>query len=138
LAYYQRRILEVLVKTDGASFGQIADALHKQSMNIGKSNLNYHLKTLTRDKEIVQARREGRNTIYYVEVGEREALARRLREEARLDRFLEDAETGPDPDEARPIGAVPINGLPDIVVKVQAPPLRHALRTSGDDDEAVE
>ena len=118
LAYFQRRILEILIERNDATFGEIAEALTQRSLRIRKSNLNYHLRVLTQHKEIVLTRREARNKIYFIDVGEREALARRLREEARLDNFLENAETAPEEGDGDCGQGAPSGDPRDIVVLI--------------------
>ena len=89
LAFVQRRILEVLVERKVATFGEILEALAERGDAVSEGNLSHHLKALSREKELVSTRRDGRKTTYYLEEQRRQYLQARLEQERDVDAVLE-------------------------------------------------
>jgi len=122
LAYLQRQILGVLVERKECSFAELSELLQARSLEVGQTNLSYHLKVLSREKQIVSTRRDGRRTIYSLEGEQRVQVARRLQQEGGVDAVMERATFGK-------IGA---EGTADAL------PLRDDSRENGGADETPE
>jgi predicted transcriptional regulator len=91
LAYFQRRILEVMVERDDVTFAEVSAALSAAGHAVTGTNLGYHLNVLAREKGLISSRREDRKTIYFVEGARREYLRRRLAEEEGADEMMDTA-----------------------------------------------
>lgn len=89
LSYFQRQILELLVALPSGTAGAIGAGLRAKGFGVTDKNLGYHLRVLTREKELVSTRREEGKAFYFIEDEDRAYLARRLQEEARVDDTLE-------------------------------------------------
>lgn len=91
LAYVQRRILEELVAAGSATFGELSQALEARGEAVTDTNLGYHLNVLAREKELIDTRREGRKTIYFLDGDRREFIRQRLIAEYGVDEAMDAA-----------------------------------------------
>jgi predicted transcriptional regulator len=91
LSYLQRQILAVVLEAKSATFSQVLRKLESDGATITDKNLSYHLRVLTREKNLLGVRRDGRRAEYFVEEAHRSGLERRLKEESGVDEALETA-----------------------------------------------
>lgn len=88
LAYLQRRILEVVVDLQSTTFSGISHELGSRGVKVTEKNLGYHLKVLTRDKELLKTSRDVGRSVYFVDAEQREFLRKRLKDERGVDEAL--------------------------------------------------
>ena len=91
LAYFQRRILEEIIEAGSVDFKQLSQSLASRGEAVTATNLGYHLTVLAREKHLIETRRKGRKTIYYLEGERREALRARLKAEYGVDEAMDAA-----------------------------------------------
>ncbi len=88
MTLFQRQLLAVVVDLPPSTAGAITAALRAGSPEVTEDQVNYHLRVLVREKELIQSRRDSGRRVFFVEGETRGYIARRLGEEQIADAFL--------------------------------------------------